>query len=178
MRRRVIWALPLLTIPVLALLWWGLGQDQRRLPSALEGRQAPSFTLANLYDPSDSLSLEDVRGKVVIVNYWASWCLPCISEHPVLLQLREHYDPEDVALVGILFQDAPENGIDFFRRLGGEWPLTTDPASRTAIEYGVYGVPETFFIGADGTVALRHDLPVTWEVVSSTIDSLLAARGE
>ena len=170
------WSLPLWAVPVLALLYWGLGQDQRRLPSALEGREAPAFRLANLYDPSDSLSLDDLEDKVVVLNYWASWCIPCISEHPVLVQLREHYDPDEVALVGVLFQDAPENGKRFIEELGGEWPLVLDPGSRTAIEYGVYGVPETYFIGADGIVALRHDLAVTWDLVTRTVDSLLVAR--
>ena len=176
MRGWLRWALPLSALPVLALLWWGLGQDQRRLPSALEGREAPAFRLANLYEPSDSLSLGDLEGKVVVLNYWASWCIPCISEHPVLVRLRESYDPEEVALVGVLFQDSPENGARFFDRYGGEWPLVLDPGSRTAIEYGVYGVPETYFIGADGIVALRHDLAVTWDLVARTVDSLLVAR--
>ncbi|WP_419938121.1 redoxin family protein [Candidatus Palauibacter sp.] len=170
------WALPLAALPVLALLYWGLGQDQRRLPSALEGREAPAFRLANLYEPSDSVSLSDFEGKVVVLNYWASWCIPCISEHPVLVRLRETYDPEEVALIGVLFQDAPENGMRFIEELGGEWPLVTDPGSRTAIEYGVYGVPETYFIGADGVIALRHDLAVTWDLVERNVDSLLVAR--
>ena len=124
------WALPLAAVPVLALLYWGLGQDQRRLPSALEGREAPAFRLANLYNPSDSVSLRDFEGKVVVLNYWASWCIPCIAEHPVLVRMRETYDPEEVALIGVLFQDTPENGMRFIEELGGEWPLATDPGSR------------------------------------------------
>ena len=171
------WLVPLSVVPLLALLAWGLTQDARRLPSALEGSEAPAFSLANLYDPSDSISLSDFGGKVVVLNFWASWCQPCVAEHPVLVRLRERYDPEDVALVGVLFQDRPENGQLFMERLGGEWPLVTDPGSRTAIRYGVYGVPETFFVGADGVVALRHDLPVTWDLVASKVDSLLGARG-
>ncbi len=170
------WTLPLAAVPVLALLYWGLGQDQRRLPSALEGRDAPAFRLANLYNPSDSVSLSDFEGKVVVLNYWASWCIPCIAEHPVLVRLREAYDPEEVALIGVLFQDTPENGMRFIEELGGEWPLVTDAGSRTAIEYGVYGVPETYFIGTDGVVALRHDLAVTWDLVEQKVDSLLVAR--
>ena len=70
------WVLPLAFVPMLALLAWGLTRDARRLPSALEGKLAPDFTLADLYDPSDSVSLHDFEGKVVVLNFWASWCLP------------------------------------------------------------------------------------------------------
>ncbi len=168
---------PLSALPALGLLAWGLTRDVGRLPSALEGGQAPAFTLSKLYEPGDSLSLDRFAGKVVVLNFWASWCLPCIEEHPVLVRLSSHYDPEDVVLLGVLFQDTRENGKDFLARHGGDWLMVVDPGSETAIRYGVYGVPETFFIGADGKVALRHDLAVTWDLVSTKIDSLLVARG-
>ncbi len=177
MRGWVRWALPLAAVPLLALLAWGLTRDARRLPSALEGTVAPDFTLAGLHEPSDSLSLHDFAGKVVVVNFWASWCLPCIVEHPILQRLSDTYDSEDVALLGVLFDDTPERGQQFIQQRGGDWSMVVDPGSQTAIRYGVYGVPETFFIGADGVVALRHDLAVTWELVTQKVDSLLVARG-
>ncbi|MDX1577822.1 MAG: redoxin family protein [Gemmatimonadota bacterium] len=177
MRPWLRWALPFTALPVLALLAFGLTRDARRLPSALAGGEAPPFKLANLYDPGDSLAVQDLRGKVVVLNFWASWCAPCLVEHPVLIRLSETYDPEDVVLLGVLYQDTPERGRAFFEQLGGDWPSVMDPGSRTAIRYGVYGVPETFFIGADGRVASRHESAVTWELVTSKVDSLLAARG-
>ena len=172
------WVLPLAFVPMLALLAWGLTRDARRLPSALEGQLAPDFTLADLYNPIDSVSLHDFEGKVVVLNFWASWCIPCITEHPVLVKLHETYAPEDVALLSVLFQDAPENGQAFIQDLGGDWRMVVDPRSHTAIRYGVYGVPETFFIGADREVALRHDLAVDWDLVSTMVDSLVATRGK
>ncbi len=171
------WGLPLTALPVLGLLAWGLTQDARRLPSMLEGREAPLFDLANLYEAGDSVRLGEFTGKVVVVNFWASWCGPCVYEHPVLVRLSETYDPEDVVVLGVLFQDTPEQGQAFIERLGGDWRMAVDPGSPTAIRYGVYGVPETFFIGADGRVSRRVDLPVTWDLVTQQVDSLLAARG-
>lgn len=171
------WLMPVVALALLSLMGWGLTRDARRLDSALVGERAPAFRLASMYDPADSLSLEDFSGKVVVLNFWASWCAPCIIEHPILQQLHETYDPEDVALVGVLFQDTPDRGQAFIDHYGGDWPIIVDPRSETAIRYGVYGVPETFFIGADGVVALRHDLAVTWDLVEQKVDSLLVARG-
>jgi len=169
MRRWVRW--------LLALLAWGLTRDARRLPSMLEGREAPPFDLVNLYEGRDSVSLGEFAGKVVVINFWASWCQPCVVEHPILVHLTETYDPEDVVVLGVLFQDTPDRGQGFIKRLGGDWRMAIDPGSLTAIRYGVYGVPETFFVGADGRVALRHDLALTWNLVTHQVDSLLAARG-
>ena len=177
MRGWVRWMLPLAAVPVLLLLAWGLTRDARRLPSMLEGQEAPMFDLANLYEGGDPVILGEFAGKVVVLNFWASWCLPCVSEHPVLVRLSETYDPEDVVVLGVLFQDTPERGQAFIQQLGGDWRMAVDPGSPTAIRYGVYGVPETFFIGADGQVSLRVDLPVTWDLVTQQVDSLLVARG-
>lgn len=133
-----------------------------------------------LPDEAKEIVLSDLRGRVVILNFWASWCAPCRAEHPVLVRTDETYDRDDVVLLGVLYQDTEENGRRFMSEFGGDWPTVLDPNSRTALDYGVYGAPETFFIGADGRVAKKHLTPVTWELVSQTVDSLLmerAARG-
>lgn len=169
------WLPPLLAVPFLALLAFGLTRDPREIASPLPGRQAPEFGLETL--SGDSIRLSDLRGRAVILNFWASWCGPCRVEHPVLERAARAWDPEDAVVVGVLYQDAPENGRRFMRRLGGDWPSAVDPGSRTAIEYGVYGVPETFFIGRDGRVARKKIGPVTWEVVEETVDSLVATPG-
>lgn len=179
MKTALRWALPLAAIPPLALLGFGLTRDVKTLPSALIGSPAPEFRLEDLYDASDSVSLVEHRGRVVVLNYWASWCVPCITEHPELVRLRADYDPDDVTLLGVLYQDAPERGREFMRRHGGEWPSVVDYGSRTAIRYGVYGVPETFLISPDGTIAYKLVGPLdrrTAPAFRARIDSLLAAR--
>jgi len=179
MRKAIRWALPLAAVPPLALLGFGLTRDVKTLPSALVGAPAPEFRLEDMYDASDSLSLVEHRGRVVVLNYWASWCAPCIVEHPELVRLRADYDADDLTLLGVLYQDAPERGREFMRRHGGEWPSVVDYGSRTAIRYGVYGVPETFLISPEGTVVYKLVGPLdprTAPVFRARIDSLLAVR--
>lgn len=156
----------------LALLGFGLTRSPAELPSALIGKTAPAFTGTTL--EGDSLSLADLRGDVVILNFWASWCVPCRQEHPVLARATASYRDEGARVVGVVYQDTRRNAVRFMESLGGDWPSVLDPASRVAIDYGVYGVPETFFLTANGEVARKHIGPVTWDIVSSTVDSLLS----
>lgn len=171
--RALPWLLPALAVPALLLLGFGLTRDARELPSALVDRPAPEFRLATL--SGDSLGLAELRGRVTVLNFWASWCIPCRQEHDVLARTTRTYGADSVAVVGVLYDDSPANGRRFMEALGGEWPSVVDPGSRTAIDYGVYGVPETFFLAADGTVARKHVGPVSWELVRGVVDSLLAA---
>ncbi len=172
MRGMKSWLLPLAAIPFLALLAYGLTRDTFVLPSPLEGRPAPEFRLATM--SGDSLSLEDLRGRVVVLNFWASWCVPCRVEHPALLQAHNTYDPAEALVVGVVYQDSRRNAQRFLDRFGGGWASVLDPGTRVAIDFGVYGVPETFFIGRDGSIARKHIGPVNWELVRTTVDSLLA----
>jgi len=172
------WALPLLAVPIVGLLAYGLTlPDRFTLPSALIELPAPEFRLEDMYDPADSVSLRQYRGRVVVLNFWASWCGPCVAEHPYLVDLFDRYDPEEVLLLGILYEDVPEKGRAFMRQYGGGWPSVVDYRSRTAIPYGVYGVPETFVVTREGTIAYKLVGPLTpgtLPVVYATIDSLLA----
>lgn len=177
MRRRALrWALPLAAVPFLALLAYGLTRDVYVLPSPLVDAPAPGFHLATL--SGDSLSLEELHGNVVILNFWASWCLPCRAEHDVFRRVESEYAERGVRIVGVVYQDDPESARRFMRVLGGSWPSVLDPATRTAIDYGVYGVPETFFLDREGRIAHKHVGAVTWELVRAKVDSLLAAGAE
>jgi len=171
-------------VPVIVLLAWGLSRDPSAIPSPLPGREAPPFALA-VFAPGeaalarpvgDSVRLVDLRGRVVVLNFWASWCLACQDEHEALSSMARAYADRPVTFLGVLYNDMGAAGLEWIRRMGGQsYPSVTDPASRTAIEYGLYGVPETFFIDPIGRVAFKQTGPVTAHLLRARIDSLLTA---
>jgi len=154
------------------LLASGLGGDTRELPSELISERAPTFALPRL-GGGGSIDLASLRGQVVVVNFWASWCLACREEHPDLLAAWERYRERGVVLVGIDFEDTEDAALDYTAEMGGDWPLVTDPGSRTAIAYGVFGVPETFVIARDGTITAKRVGAVTYEWLTREIDAAL-----
>ncbi|MGH2556451.1 MAG: TlpA family protein disulfide reductase [Actinomycetota bacterium] len=157
---------------VTLLLSFGLSRDPAIIRSPLIGRQAPEFALRTL-DGSRSVRLSDLRGQVVVVNFWASWCAPCRIEHPDLAGAWKRYRDRGLVLIGVAFQDRPSESRAYLARLGGDWPQLADPSSRTALAYGVYGVPETYVIGPDGRVAFKHIGPVDYGRLSQEITTLL-----
>ncbi|CAN5295067.1 TlpA disulfide reductase family protein [soil metagenome] len=160
---------------ITSLLTVGLGRDPAQLATPLVGRHAPGFALRTL-DGSSTVRLSDLRGQVVIVNFWASWCDPCREEHPALRAAWDRYRDRGVVIVGIVYDDSADNAEDFIRELGGDWPALDDPNSAAALAYGVYGIPETFFIGPDGRVAYRRVGPVSYALLSQQITRLLGER--
>ena len=173
MRKHLTWILPLAALPVLWLLFQGMGVDKYTLPSPLEGNVAPNFQLQTM--DGDTIDLADLRGKAVVLNFWASWCIPCRQEHEVLKLTEATYDPEQALVLGVVYQDTEANARRFLAALGGDWTHLLDPTQRTAIDYGVYGVPETFFISPDGQIAHKQVGPVSWDLVKPMLDSLIAA---
>jgi cytochrome c biogenesis protein CcmG/thiol:disulfide interchange protein DsbE len=154
------------------LLAASLGRDPRALPSELVGDPAPGFELSGL-GGGPPVALDELRGKVVVVNFWASWCLECREEHPALAAAWGRYRERGVVLVGVLFEDTAEDGLAFADELGMDWPLVDDPGSRIAIAYGVFGVPETFVIAPDGTVVAKRVGPVDYTWLTSQIERAL-----
>ncbi len=161
-RVRLLYVLPVIVFMGLALLFFVrlFAGDPSRLPSALIGRPAPAFALPALPGlmeagvPVPGLSGEDLKGRVTIVNVWASWCGPCRQEHPALMDLAK--DPS-IRVVGINYKDQAENARRFLGGLGNPFKAVgVDANGRTAIDWGVYGVPETFIVGPDGTIRHRH----------------------
>ena len=176
----------LAAVPLLALLAFGLTRDPREIPSPLPGREAPDFALAvferggglDSASVPDTLALSRMRGKVVVLNFFASWCLACRDEHSTLAQTAAAYYGKPVQFMGVLYNDKPENGREWIRMMGGvTYPAVLDPGSRTAINFGLYGVPETFFIAPNGRVAYKHTGPVTPAVLMKQIDALLPEAG-
>ena len=155
-----------------ALLGFGLTRDPTAIKSPLVGRAAPEFSLRTV-DGTQAIRLSDLRGQVVVVNFWASWCAGCRIEHPALLAAWQRYRDLGVVFVGIPFQDRPSDSRAYLNELGGDWPELTDPASGTAIAYGVYGVPETFVIGPAGRVAYKQLGAISYDILTEQIDRLL-----
>jgi cytochrome c biogenesis protein CcmG, thiol:disulfide interchange protein DsbE len=166
------------------LLAYGMTLNPRELPSTMPGRPAPLFELTvmeSMNDPAGPVtaSLEAHVGEVVVLNFWASWCLACRSEHAALSSIASMYRGRGVQFYGVLYNDTPPNGARYIRELGGQaYPTLLDPGSRTAINYGLYGVPETFFIGPDGTVAYKHVGPVSERLLIEWIERLKTPSGE
>jgi cytochrome c biogenesis protein CcmG, thiol:disulfide interchange protein DsbE len=153
--------------PILALLAFGLTRDPRAIPSPMPGQEAPDFQLGVL-DPGDlvtlaldSASLSRHRGEVVVVNFWASWCGPCRQEHPALSRVATTYQGDGVQFFGVLYNDTQRNAQRWLREMGGKrYPTLVDPRSKTAIDYGLYGVPETYVIDPFGQVAFKYIGPI------------------
>ena len=173
----------LIAIPLIALLGFGLTRNPREIPSPLPGRPAPAFALEVIRPPDgrdrpavgDTVSLAALRGDVVVVNFWASWCLACRDEHRPLSEVARRYEDRGVHFVGILYNDLPEAGRRWVEQMGGQtYPSVNDPRSRVAISYGLYGVPETFFVARDGRVAYKHIGPVSDSVLTVHLERLLA----
>ena len=171
-RSRWWWAV---LVPVAAfaiLLASGLGRDPHALPSELVGRTAPTFSLPSL-EGGAPIDLADLRGQVVVVNFWASWCLECREEHPALLAAWDRYRDHGVVFVGVDFEDGARDAQAYAEEMGGDWPLVTDPGSRAAISFGVFGVPETYVVAPDGTVAAKRIGAVDYGWLTDRIDHAL-----
>lgn len=173
--RWVIVAAVLVAVTLAATLFgFGLGRDPTLVRSALIGRAAPAFELPLLTDSGEVLRLSDLRGKVVVLNFWASWCADCRIEHDALAAAWDRYRDQGVVLVGVAFEDTASSSLAFAQSLGMDWPIVSDAKSRTALAYGVYGVPETFFIAPDGVVASRWVGPVPYAHLTDEITRLQA----
>ncbi len=157
------------------LLAFGLSRDPTVIKSPLVGRPAPDFSL-NTLNGSGTVQLSRFRGQVVVINFWASWCTECRVEHPALMATWDRYRDQGVVLLGIAFGDRTADSKAYLAELGGDWPQLADPGERTALAYGVYGVPETFVIGPDGRVAYKRVGGVVYGDLTDQIERLLAGR--
>jgi cytochrome c biogenesis protein CcmG, thiol:disulfide interchange protein DsbE len=174
-RRNVLFFLPLIVFAALAALFFyrlGTG-DPSQLPSALIGRPIPATDLPSLpgleHDgkPVPGLTNATFEGAVTLVNVWASWCVPCHDEVPYLEQLSKD---KRIQLVGINYKDAPDNARRFLNRYGNPFAATgRDETGRTSIDWGVYGVPETFLVGRDGRISYKLIGPITAENLTRTL---------
>jgi cytochrome c biogenesis protein CcmG/thiol:disulfide interchange protein DsbE len=149
----------------------GLSLKPGEVPSPLIDKPAPSFRLTQLRDSSKTLAVENLRGQVWLLNVWASWCTPCLEEHPHLLELSRS---GAVPIIGLNYKDGREAALKWLAKHGDPYStIVVDPEGRAAIDYGVYGVPETFVIDRHGVIRYKHIGPVTPEALQERILPLL-----
>ena len=164
--------IPLAALPLIGLLAYGFTTDPRAIPSPLVKKSAPPFTLT-VYG-GGPLNLEDLRGKVVLLNFWASWCFPaCYEEAPVLESAWRAYRDRGLVVMGVDIQDTEEAGRKFIDQFKLTFANGPDPGGKIAIDYGVYGVPETFVIDRTGVIAHKQVGGVTDRMVAEQLEPLL-----
>jgi cytochrome c biogenesis protein CcmG/thiol:disulfide interchange protein DsbE len=170
--RRLPYLLPMVVFGALAKAFaWSLNRDPRELPSALIGKPIPPFSLRPVQGRTLGLASTDLTGDVSLVNAFASWCVACREEHPLLLQLKAE---RLVPVHGLNYKDEPENAARWLNALGDPYTRTgVDRDGRVAIEWGVYGVPETSVVTKDGHIAYKHVGPLTPDVLDRTILPLI-----
>ncbi|MCM2560985.1 DsbE family thiol:disulfide interchange protein [Lutimaribacter sp. EGI FJ00015] len=166
---------PLIFAALAVMFYVGMGrEDPDQLPTALAGRAAPAVAMTPL-EGKPGFGDADLRsGEVVLVNYWASWCAPCRVEHPNLEQLAQ----QGVTIYGVNYKDKPGNALKFLEELGDPYTaIGADAQGRMALDWGVYGVPETYVIDGNGVIVARHAGPVTQRVMETTLmPAIEAAR--
>jgi len=164
--------IPLLVFVLIAgFLWVGLSLDPREVPSPLIDKPAPAFVLPKLHDSNSMIRSADLKGQVWLLNVFASWCTPCLEEHPYLVGLAEQ---GVVPLYGLNYKDSRNAALNWLDRHGNPYTgVVVDREGRTGIEYGVYGVPETFVIDKFGVIRFKHIGPLTPKALNEEIMPLV-----
>ena len=153
------------------MLGVGLTLNPREVPSPLIGKAAPDFTFPLLHDPAKAFSPKKMVGRVWLLNVWASWCPPCLEEHPVITNLAES---GTAPIVGLNYKDRREDALDWVKRNGDPFIASVhDPAGRVGLDYGVYGVPETYVIDKRGIIRYKHIGPLKPEHAAKKIRRLV-----
>lgn len=154
-----------LGIFIMLVLFLGIGLrlNPREIPSPFIDKPAPSFKLTQLHDAAKTIAPQDMAGQVWLLNVWASWCVSCRQEHPVLMELAKQ---GVVPILGLNYKDTRDAGSGWLRQYGNPYQISAfDSDGRVGIDYGVYGVPETFVIDKRGVIRMKHIGPVTQQVV-------------
>lgn len=161
-------AIPVVLFALMGLLLaYGLRLDPRKIPSPLVDKPLPTFALPTVADPSKTIATADLRGRVYLLNVWASWCVACREEHPLLVDLAK---TGSVPIIGLNYKDQREDAIRWLRALGDPYETSlADLEGRVGIELGVYGVPETFLIDREGVIRYKHIGPVTPQVLANVL---------
>ena len=156
-----------ITAALVAVLFLGLGRDPQQIQSPLVGRAAPAFALKEV-GSSRTIDLAALRGKPAVINFWATWCMPCYQEHPVLVDNARLLGAQ-VQFVGVVFNDDEASISKFLRERGSAYPTLLDAQGQTAIAYGVGGVPESFFLDREGVIVAKFSGPMTTDILQANL---------
>ena len=160
-----------ITAALVAVLFLGLGRDPQQIQSPLVGRAAPAFALKEV-GSGRTIDLAALRGKPAVINFWATWCMPCYQEHPVLVDNARLLGSQ-VQFVGVVFNDDEASISKFLRERGSAYPTLLDTQGKTAIAYGVGGVPESFFLDRDGVIVAKFSGPMTTDVLQANLSKAI-----
>lgn len=158
MNRAVLLVGVVIAAVLVGILFLGLGKNPNAIRSPLVGRAAPTFALREV-GTGRTIDIAQLKGRPLVINFWATWCGPCWEEHPLLVASAR--SRPDVQFVGVVFQDSEEKILGFLQQRGSSYPTVVDDKGKTAIAYGVGGVPETFFLDANGVIVAKHSGPLS-----------------
>ena len=171
MNRTVVIVGSLIAFAVVGVLFVGLGKNPAEIRSPLIGRPAPGFALREV-GTGRTIDIAQFRGKPVIVNFWATWCGPCWEEHPVLVANARQLGG-DVQFVGVVFQDTEDKILGFLNQRGSSYPTLVDQQGKTAIAYGVGGVPETYFLDRNGVIRAKYAGPMNDDILRENLQKAM-----
>lgn len=171
MNRTVLLVGVVIAAALVGVLFMGLGKDPAMIQSPLIGKPAPTFALRQV-GTQTTVDVAQFKGKPLVVNFWATWCMPCWEEHPVLVANARILQP-NVQFLGVVFQDKEDKILGFLEQRGSSYPTVVDEAGKTAIAYGVGGVPETFFIDANGVIVAKHVGPMSSDDIEANLRKVL-----
>ena len=171
MNRTVLFIGILIAAALVVILFVGLGKDPGAIRSPLIGKSAPEFALREV-GTNNTIDIAQFRGKPLVINFWATWCMPCWDEHPVLVANARMLQP-NVQFLGVVFDDKEEKILGFLQQRGTSYPTLVDQKGKTAIAYGVGGVPETYFVDANGVIRAKYTGPMSGDIIQENLQKVL-----
>ena len=155
-------------ISIFCLVFLLQGKDPSKPPSALLYKNLPDFDIINLFDDADVISNKDLKGRIMLINFFASWCAPCKAEHPLFFEIKKNYP--NILLIGINYKDKQEEAINYLNTMGNPYDYVgVDNKGLIGLELGVFGLPETFIVNSKGIITYKHLGPLTKKIITNEV---------